>query len=219
MAGPKPHVVDTSRSALGLPEDISEKKVEKIASGKQKKKTKTEMFAETFLGGDLKSVGEDIVTSIVIPAVKNTISDLIHSVGDIFTGGADRILYGDNDIYVNGSRNSHRHYVSYDRASKTHNRTASVAKRRDISAHARQEHDFSEIILNTRAEAEDVLANMADLISQYDAVSIADLYTMVDITPSYTDNDWGWTDIRGSSVRQTRDGFVLMLPEPDPIGD
>ena len=141
MAGQKPHIVDTSRSALGLPDDASDKKVEKIASGKAKKKTKSEMFAETFLGGDIKSIGQDIVSSIVIPAMKNTVSDLVHSVGDILTGGADRILYGGSETYVRGSQSNRRPYVSYDRSSKNRDRASSATSlsRRELSTHARRD--------------------------------------------------------------------------------
>jgi hypothetical protein len=40
---------------------------------------------------------------------------------------------------------------------------------------------------------------------------------LVGITGNYTDNKYGWTDIRSASVNRTRDGYALKLPKALPL--
>ena len=78
-------------------------------------------------------------------------------------------------------------------------------------------HDFNEIILGTRVEAEEVIDRLFDLLSKYDNASVADLYELVGITANFTDEKWGWTDLRGASVAKVRNGYLLDLPRPEPL--
>jgi hypothetical protein len=48
-------------------------------------------------------------------------------------------------------------------------------------------------------------------------VSVADLYDLVGVTGNYTDNKYGWTDIRSASVIRVRDGYMLKLPKALPL--
>jgi len=74
-----------------------------------------------------------------------------------------------------------------------------------------------DIILRTRGEGEAVIASLSDLIEDYGVASVADLYDLVGITGSFTDNKYGWTNLRTASVTRVRDGFLLNLPRPTPI--
>ena len=58
---------------------------------------------------------------------------------------------------------------------------------------------------------------MDELIATYGLVSVADLYDLVGIAGSYTDNKYGWTDIRNASVVRVRDGYVIKLPRALPL--
>ena len=53
---------------------------------------------------------------------------------------------------------------------------------------------------------------MDELIDQYGMVSVGDLYDLVGVTGQYTDNNYGWTDLRTASVVRTRDGYMIKLP-------
>lgn len=78
-------------------------------------------------------------------------------------------------------------------------------------------HDFSDIILASRADAEEVLDRLRDLVSQYDVATVNDLYDLVGLTGEFTDDKWGWTDLRTASVRVVRGGYLLNLPRTQPI--
>ena len=72
-------------------------------------------------------------------------------------------------------------------------------------------------MLETRGEAEDVLSRMDELIDTYGVVSVADLYDLVGISCNYTDNKYGWTNLRNAEPVRVRDGYMLKLPKALPI--
>ena len=86
-----------------------------------------------------------------------------------------------------------------------------------MSRRAKATHNFDEIILATRHEAEEVIDRLFDLISRYETATVADLYELVGEDRSYTDDKWGWTDIRGAGVQRVRNGYLLNLPRPEPL--
>ena len=49
------------------------------------------------------------------------------------------------------------------------------------------------------------------------AVSVADFYDLVGVSGNYTDNKYGWTDIRNASVIHVRDGYMIKLPKALPL--
>ena len=80
-----------------------------------------------------------------------------------------------------------------------------------------RDSDYDDIVLDKRDEAEDVLSRMDELISTYGMASVADLYELVGVTGNYTDNKYGWTDIRSASAIRVRDGYLLKLPKALPL--
>lgn len=81
-----------------------------------------------------------------------------------------------------------------------------------MSRQARAAHDFDEIVLETRGDAEIVIEKLRDTLAQYDVVTVADLYDLVGITGSFTDNKWGWYNLRDARVSPVRGGYLLDLP-------
>lgn len=55
------------------------------------------------------------------------------------------------------------------------------------------------------------------MISVYGMVSVADLYDLIGVTGNYTDNKYGWTDIRSASVVRVRDGYIVKMPKAMPL--
>ena len=72
-------------------------------------------------------------------------------------------------------------------------------------------------MLDNRGEAEEVLSRMDELIAAYGLVSVADLYDLVGITGDYTDNKYGWTDIRNASVVRVKNGYMIKMPKALPL--
>lgn len=200
-----------SRSEKPAPE---EKKVKKVISGEavQRKKSLGRKIKETFTGDDMHSVGTFIVYDILVPSIKTMLSDVLNQ-------GADRMLFGDSrSRRVQPQRGGSRYTsdIRYDRMSHPAGR-AGESDRRDLSPRARANHDFNEVVLASRGEAEEVLDRLVDLIREYDVATVSDLYELVGITGSFADQKWGWSDLRGARVENVRGGFLLNLPRTRPI--
>jgi hypothetical protein len=120
-------------------------------------------------------------------------------------------------IFYNGEkrgsrtrRDGSKSYVSYNNySSRDRDRRDD---RRDISSKNRAHHNFDDIILSSRGEAEEVLSQLVDMTLDYGQATVADLYDLVGITSEYTDRDWGWENLSSASVSRVRDGYMLNLP-------
>lgn len=193
------------------------KKIERVVSGKVtlRKKPLGKRFLETFVGGDdAGSVWGYIVTDVLVPAAKDMVSDAVYQ-------GIERILFGDVRNRVGGSR-SFRHdsggHIKYNRFAP---QQSPVSRREDprrpLSRQARATHDFDEIVLSTKVEADEVIEQMFELLATYDAVTVSDLYGMLGQTGNFTDERWGWTDLRGAGSTRIKGGYLLDLPRPEPL--
>jgi hypothetical protein len=161
------------------------------------------------IGDSAQNVGHYLASDVLLPALKSLVSDIVSQ-------GVDRLLFGDSR--PRQSTGSRPGYTSYNRISTTTTRPTEYGGR-EISRRARAVHDFDEIILATRAEAEDVLTALRDIVDKFECATIVDLYDLVDITGSFTDNKWGWyaEDLRRVGISRIRDGFVLDLPKPQAL--
>jgi hypothetical protein len=181
--------------------------IEKIVAGpvKTKKKSKLSKITEEFISEDAKNVKSYVLGEVLIPAIKKAISDII-------TNGIDIILYGE-------SRKGGRGYSSADRISyKTYyDRDTRASRMIDRSNSLYGSYSYDDIILSTRGEAEDVLTRMDELMDKYGLVRVADLYDLVGITGNYTDNKYGWTNIRNAKITRLRDGYMIEMPRAVPI--
>lgn len=180
-------------------EEVAEKKVEKVVSGKTstKKKSGIRKLSDTFLSEDVGNVKSYIFSEVLLPAAKKLVSDIV-------TNGIDMLLYGEiKNKKGNSSKVSYSRYYD-DRRDRS---------RDYISPVVRNNFDYDEIIFETRGDAEAVLDAMYDILNQYKVVSVAELYDLASITThNYTCNNYGWIDLRGSSVVRVRDGYILKLP-------
>lgn len=192
------------------------KVVAQVTTGEviQRKKRLGKRFSETFVDGDARGVWGYVMLDVVIPAVKDTVADAVSE-------AVERMLFGDrrSSSRRSASRYSQYGHVNYRSAygSQTSIRQGPRDEPRSISRRARATHDFGEIILATRVEAEEVIDKMFELISKFEVVTVADLYDLVGVTGSHVDNKWGWTDIRGAKADRVRGGYLLDLPRPDPL--
>lgn len=197
---------------------VEEKKVEKVVTGKvvQRKKSLGTKFKETFISGaDSKSVLEYVLFDILKPAAKDMIVDATQA-------GLERTFYG--EARSGGRRGYGRGpsgpgYTAYNRPGAPVVRSGGPREepRHAPSRRARANHDFGEIILQTRVEANAVMDTLYELLSRFEVVTVADLYDAVDVESAFTDNRWGWEDLQGSDIRRVRDGYLLVLPRPVPI--
>ena len=58
---------------------------------------------------------------------------------------------------------------------------------------------------------------MDELVDTYGVVRVADLYDLVGKTGDYTDNKYGWTNIRNAEIVRVREGYWIKMPRAMPI--
>lgn len=179
------------------------KRPTKIVTGKVKPKKKSELrkFTDVFVSEDAANVKDYIFMDVLIPAVKKAISDIV-------TDGIRMILYGESGSKNSSTAASKVSYRSY------YDEPRHSANRGSLN---RSTYNYDDVILESRGEAEAVIMQMDDIVATYGFVKVADLYDLVGITGSYTDNNYGWTDIRSASVVRVRDGYMIKLPRALPI--
>lgn len=172
-------------------------------------------FKETFFAGNSKDVARYMVEDVVVPSIRDMFRDALQ-------GGIDNLFYGDRSSGrrrpPNSPLTSHPP-ARVDYRSVSSPTRASQPQQRMLSRQARARHDFQDLVIPSRQEAEDVLSRLFDVLSQYGDVSVAHLYELTGVRPEHTDEKWGWTNLRGAkAVRLRQGGFLLDLPEPEALG-
>lgn len=172
------------------------KKLEKVVTGqvKTKKKSGFSNFLSGFVSDETHSIKTYLVKDVVVPTIKKTITDIV-----------DMILYGGSKrSKTPASRVSYHSFYDDPRDSRRESRVVPG-------------YNYEDIILETRGDVEEVIGQLNDLIDTYGIASVMDLYDLVGITGTYTDNKYGWTNLASADFVRTRDGYKLKLPRALPL--
>lgn len=198
-----------SEASRGTYED---KELKQVTSGTARKKSSIrKKFLNTFVAGDFKSAVQYALFEIVLVGARDTVLDGIQ-------GGLDKWFNGDarrSRGYPRPQTGPFGHVDYTQRMPQSRWSSPQRALSRETRARAR--HDFDDIVIETRGEAEQVIEELFEVVNRYDAASVADLYQLVGLASNHQDTKWGWTDIRGAGVTKVRDGYLLDLPSPEPI--
>lgn len=187
-------------------QEQQERKIEKVVTGRvmTKKRSKFNKFVDEFISEDAKNVKSYVFGNVLIPAIKKAISDIV-------TDGIDIILYGESR---KGTRKGISDRISYRSYYGDGYSRPMMNERQAIMASS---YSYDDIILNSRGEAEEVLMRMDELMDTYGVVRVADLYDLVGLTGNYTDNKYGWTNIRSAEIMRVHEGYMIKMPRAVPI--
>lgn len=157
-----------------------------------------------FVGDGSENIPEFVVLDVVIPAIK----DLLY---DVVTEGSHRALFGSGSMGRGRSgRSSSSTYQQYNRP--VTRRNDPPPERPALERKERATHDFSRLTFRKIGEAEAIIDRLSELISQYGSARVSDFYDAIGLTADFTDEGFGWTDIRHARIRRVRDGYILDLP-------
>lgn len=95
--------------------------------------------------------------------------------------------------------------------------TSMSGQSENFSRGSRARHDFDDILFESRGEAEDVLSYLVDLTIDYGVASVADFYDLSGIESQFTDNKYGWTNLRDACIDRVRNGYIIRLPQAKPL--
>jgi hypothetical protein len=193
---------------------IEDKNLTRVTSGEvvRKKKPLRKRFQESIVGGTPGMAVSYVVMDVLLPAAKDMIVESVHS-------GVEKLIFGESRRYRGMTRpeSGNLGYVNYNRFSGPMSGGRLSSSQRAMSRQARARHDFDEIILDSRTEAEEVIDQLFEVINRYGAATVADLYDLVGLASNHQDHKWGWSDIRGAGVSRDRNGYLLDLPDPHPL--
>lgn len=193
-----------SRNEKKTSTESGEKRVEKVIKGKAKvKKNEMRKLTDVFISEDVSNVKNYILMDVIVPSIKKAFYELV-------VGTLDMTLYGGRG----GGKRSTADRVSY----KTdYNGVSRRDERTYNSTRTASGYSYDDIIVDTRGEAEAVLMRLDEVMEEYECVRVADLYDLVGVTGNYTDNNYGWTNIRNAEVVRVRDGYKIKMPRAIPL--
>lgn len=175
---------------------VDKPKVQKVVSGQVvTKKHSQNRLKDIFISKDAATIKEYIIYDLIVPTIK-------------------RIIVGSLDIALNGDRGSSYRYGS---EKITYRDYASISKApaRD-TYRAASDYYYDEFIIPDMGEAKAALSQLDDILATYHFVSVADLCETVGVSSKYTDNDYGWTDLRDAKIVRRGGGYVIDLPPASP---
>ena len=161
-------------------------------------------------GDHMQDIGSYVLWDVLVPTAKSTVSDII-------SNSIEMLLYGDSGSAPHRrrrgvSRERDRSYVSYN---SMYDRRPSRGSSRKPQKRGR--HNFDDIIIDNKREAEDVLTVLVEAIEMYEACTVADLYEAVGLPTEFTDHKWGWYELGAAYVKRDRFGYSLVMPKPEPL--
>jgi len=205
MAEMKDFPANSNKKKTNAPAKAENKpEVEKVVKGEvvKKKIPIGKKFSMVFLGGELKSAGRFIATDVLLPALRNLIVEMTEK-------GIEKVVFGDNRPTPRSGMGSTSR-ISYNRPTERYGPRREVNIGHQSSRPRTQE--IADIYLETLEDAEIVVERLSDRIEQYDFVTVAELYKMCGIPHNHVDTNWGWSDLRRVTIRQTRQGYTLDMP-------
>lgn len=185
------------------PEAPKEKVVESVINGDEfvsRRRSLGKKIIDVLFNGDIQDVKSYVVNDVFIPAVKETIFEMVNK-------GLDMVLFGGSSR--SASKQNNQTYISYNNYSK---RTAPETRQRSVRR-VEERSDEEELIFRERGPAELVLEKIFAIFEEYHIVTKADLNDILNRSGNFTDNNWGWTDLNGASVERVRGGYLLNLPK------
>lgn len=191
----------------------NEREVQPIegVNARRKRRSLRRQFTETFVAGDLRSSLRYVLLDIWLPDIQTMLLEGGYGLLEKLIRGESRRSGSGSTVPSHGAAG----YQNYGRFSMGSALLPSA--QRAMSRAARAGHNFDEIVLSTRGEAEQVIFRLEEELRGYGSVTVANLYELVDLAPAYTDTRWGWTSLQGAGVTRRRDGWVLDLPPAIPV--
>lgn len=196
---------NSNASRIQKTEEVQDHKVEQIATGKKVPQSAGSKFLSNLFADDIQNIKEYILWDVLMPAFKNAISDTI-------TNGIDMLLFGTTR---SGRGSSKKVNYSGIYSGGSSSRVIRFNDKRDEEPRRKggiYGYSYQEIVLNSRAEAEDVLWHLRKIERDYGMVSVADMYQAVGEDFEFTDNKWGWSDLDSATVQRVSDGFIIKMP-------
>lgn len=194
---------------VGAPKQDAKQKpeVKKVVKGKTSVKKQSEMskIAGSIISEECKSIKDYAIYDVMIPVIKDTISQLVK-------GAVDMIFYGEVKAGKGGRGGSGYSKVSY---SDYYDK----GSRRSDARRLPERVSYDNVSFESRDDALEVLDRMDEIVEQYGVVRVADLFEMAGMSGNGpTDHNYGWYSTKNASVERDRGGdFYIKIGRPSAL--
>lgn len=200
-----------SNSMKKKEEASTEKRVSTQIQGaaSTKKKGTLTKFSEAFMPDDISNIKNYIIsetTDILVTALKKCIDNTVH-----------RMLYGKSSTPSNNNGKPSSGLIPYYKSSLQEN---SVPYRPTTGSL----YSFDEVEFSSLETVEQAIRELRGVQERYGVVRVADMYDVAHLEHliRWTDNNYGWTDIRSAHWTQYtnsdgEDRYILKMPRPLPL--
>lgn len=161
-------------------------------------------IVKLFVTADMEDIKQYAIHEILIPGIKNATLDILA-----------RMFFGSGTYGT---------YTAYQRANSTQRRSQSTVRQSNTSlsttpARATYFADtttdgLKDVIFTHRDDAVNVLTALNEQVAAYGEATVMQYYDLAKLSSEFTDDSWGWTDLRGSTIRTVRGGYLISLPRP-----
>lgn len=194
-----------------------------IVSGRKIQESPGRKFMSEFLADDIHNIKDYIVYDVVIPAVKNAISDTITNGIDMLLFGQTRSRFNSNTIRKVGGTNYSSFSSLYSNNVSKPSKISSFDQERRVPGY-RSAYTVDDILVPysfdephniTKGRVNEALTMLNMRLKRYGMVSVADFYETVlnSVPDDIQDHKWGWYDLSGMRTRDTREGIIIIMPK------
>lgn len=219
--------------SMSAPDELNRKVIEgKAVEGKSNVFTQAR---DTMLYPDGESVGSTIMETVVTPAIRNLASNVVGSFFDIVVDSINRMIFKDDPTggptggkYVRGGGINYVSYGSVFNSSGYYRDISpsapsgyrnSLNSQAPMSANPTIPNRYSNIIFESRGDAETFIDNLLDTVNRYQTVNVANVYAQLGWPSSFQDTKWGWTPDQlnpGTIIKRrvANGAWRIQLPRP-----
>lgn len=204
-----PRLEDNSLSTRNAKKQELERKehyTEKVTTGlvKKQKKTLSKRVIDALFDQKVDEAIDYAKNNVIKPGIRKVAFDAVMgALSMVFFGDVRGIYNGESGGRTGGGAGRRGYDRIYD--SGRSNRRSSV--------------DISDILFETREDAERVLDRLYSDLERYGKVRVADLYSAAGVSGNsiWTDNNYGWFNLDRAAPYPTSEGWQLDMPPAESL--
>lgn len=154
----------------------------------------------------LRDIGNSLFGEIVIPTLKDGLLAFLNE-------GAERLIRGEPKGTA-AVRKPKVHRRTYNAPYRNVQRRSTSMSSYERRVPNRIQRVFEDIYFETRQDAELVLGKMMEFVAEYGWITVGELHSWLGLPSDYAHENWGWTELHGTRVLFTTEGYVIDLREP-----
>lgn len=158
--------------------------------------------------------------NIVVETLRGAWTQMLH---DVLIPGIRDSLYESgvgvlNNVIYRDVPQARGAAVGRGKAANRKNYNDMHPKKSRFDARDRRNMRFEKFTFDSHKEAKAALDDMMAAVSQYGVATVSDFYEAAGYSNTdFTNDNWGWASLTGSRIHATGHGFVVALPDPEPL--